>query len=47
MSLLVLLIVLALVFGVGGHAYGGPAWGGGGLGTVLVIILILWLLGVI
>lgn len=47
--MLLLIVVLVLVFGLGGGYYGynqgGPAWGGGILGTVLLIVLILWLLG--
>jgi len=47
--MLLLIIILILVFGVGGGYYGNrtyPGWGGPGfgLGTVLVILLILWLL---
>jgi hypothetical protein len=45
-----LIIVLVLVFGLGGgylgNAHFGPAYGGGiGLGTVLLILLICYLLG--
>jgi hypothetical protein len=49
--MLILLIVLLLVFGGGGGYYGYSRWGtGGGLGivgTVIVIAVILYLLGVI
>ncbi len=44
--LLVLLIVLLLFGGGLGVHYGGPVWGGGSVGTILVIVLILWILGV-
>lgn len=48
--MLLLIIVLILVFGLGGGYYGhtlyGPVGGTGiGLGTVLLIVLILYLLG--
>jgi hypothetical protein len=49
--MLLLVIVLLLLFGAGGGYYGYSKWGpGGGLGivgTVLVIALILYLLGVL
>jgi hypothetical protein len=50
--MLLLIIVLLLLFGVGGGYYGHSHWGpvggfGSGLGTVLVILLILYFLGVI
>jgi hypothetical protein len=48
---LLLIIVLVLLFGGGGGYYGYSRWGtGGGLGifgTVLLIVLILYLLGVV
>jgi hypothetical protein len=48
---LLLIIVLILLFGGGGGYYGYSRWGtGGGLGifgTVLLIVLILYLLGVV
>jgi hypothetical protein len=49
---LLLIILLVLLFGFGGGYYGhtnwGPYYGGGfGLGTVLVILLVLYLLGVL
>jgi hypothetical protein len=48
---LILLILLLLLFGGGGGYYGYSRWGtGGGLGivgTVIVIAVILYLLGVI
>jgi hypothetical protein len=47
--MLLLIIILVLLFGGGGGYYGYSRWGtGGGLGivgTVLVIVLILCLLG--
>jgi hypothetical protein len=51
MSTLLIIIILLLIFGGGGgyyaHSlYGGPGLGGV-LGTVLVVLLILWLLGVL
>lgn len=49
--MLLLIIVLILLFGGGGGYYGYSRWGtGGGLGifgTVLLIVLILYLLGVV
>jgi hypothetical protein len=49
--MLLLIIVLLLLFGGGGGYYGYSRWGtGGGLGvvgTVIVIALLLYLLGVI
>jgi hypothetical protein len=50
MSLILIIIVLLLIFGGGGGYYAHRSYGGRGLGgvlgTVLVIILVLWLLGV-
>ena len=52
MALLLIVIVLVLIFGGGGGFYygnrqfGSPVYGGGfGLGTVLLILLVLYLLG--
>jgi len=53
--MIVLVIVLVLVFGLGGGYWGHSQWGadngyigpGIGLGTILVILLILYLLGVL
>jgi hypothetical protein len=49
MSMLLLIIVLVLLFGGGGGYYGYSRWGtGGGLGvvgTILVIVLLLYLVG--
>ena len=48
MGLIILIIILILVFGGGGYYahsnYGMPGLGGV-LGTVLIVVLILWLLG--
>src|ERR1700691_6701933 len=47
--MLLLIIVLVLLFGGGGGYYGYSRWGSGGglgiLGTVLLIVLVLYLLG--
>ena len=47
--LLLLIIVLVLLFGGGGGYYGYSRWGTGGgvgiLGTVLLIVLVVYLLG--
>jgi hypothetical protein len=49
--LILLIIVLVLLFGGGGGYYGYSRWGyGGGLGifgTVLLIVLVLYLLGML
>jgi hypothetical protein len=49
--MLILLLVLLLVFGVGGYSLGGSErgyhYGGGGIGLVLIIALVLYLMGVI
>jgi len=49
-SMLILLIILLVLFGGGGGYYGHTRWGYGGgagvcLGTVLLILLIVYLLG--
>jgi hypothetical protein len=48
-SMLILLIILLLLFGGGGGYYGYSRWGtGGGLGvvgTVLLVVLVLYLTG--
>jgi hypothetical protein len=49
--MLIIIIILLVVFGAGGGYYGYGRWGsrggtGIGLGTVLVILLICYLLGV-
>lgn len=43
--MILLVILLILLFGFGGYRCGGPVWGGGLVGTILIILLILWLLG--
>jgi len=47
--MLLLIIIVILLFGGGGGYYGYSRWGAGGglgiLGTVLVIVLVLYLLG--
>jgi hypothetical protein len=49
--MLLLIIVLVLLFGGGGGYYGYSRWGSRGgmgiLGTVLVIVLVLYLLGAV
>ncbi len=44
-NLLLLIIVLLLLFGGGGSHVGGPAFGGGDLGLVLLIVLVVYLMG--
>lgn len=44
-NLILLILVLLLLFGGGGFYFGGPAYGGGGLGLVLLICLIVYLMG--
>ena len=50
-STLLIIVILLLIFGGGGGYYAHSLYGGAGLGgvlgTVLVILLILWLLGVL
>jgi hypothetical protein len=45
MNLLLLVVVLLLLFGGGGFYFGGPIIGGSGLGLVLAICLVVYLLG--
>ena len=49
MSLILLVIILVLVFGGGGGYYAHSNYGlpglGGVLGTVLIVVVILWLVG--
>jgi hypothetical protein len=49
MSLILLIILIVLIFGGGGGYYAHSRYGGAGLGgvlgTVLFVLLILWLLG--
>jgi hypothetical protein len=51
MGLIILIVILLLVFGGGGGYYGYNRWGyagGGGIGvgTILLILVVCWLLGV-
>jgi hypothetical protein len=51
MTLIIVIIVLVLLFGGGGGYYGYNRWGyrggaGIGLGTILLIVLVCYLLGV-
>lgn len=47
--MILIIVILVIVFGFGGwHSYNnyGPAWGGGiGIGGLLIIILLIYLLG--
>jgi hypothetical protein len=45
MNPLLLIVVLILLFGGGGFYFGGPAIGGSGLGLILLICLIVYLMG--
>jgi hypothetical protein len=45
MNILLLVVVLLLLFGGGGFYFGGPVIGGSGLGLVLAICLVVYLLG--
>jgi hypothetical protein len=45
MNILLLMLVLLLLFGGGGFYFGGPVIGGGGLGLILAICLVIYLLG--
>jgi hypothetical protein len=45
--MLLLIIILILLFGGGGGYYGYSRWGMGILGTVLLIVLVLYLLGAV
>jgi hypothetical protein len=51
LTMLLLIIILILLFGGGGGYYGYSRWGAGGglgiLGTVLLIVLVLYLLGAV
>lgn len=48
MSILLIIVILILIFGIGGSGVvwrnRGPVAGGGSLGTVLIILLIVYLL---
>jgi hypothetical protein len=45
MNILLLLVVLLLLFGGGGFYFGGPIIGGSGLGLILMICLVVYLVG--
>jgi hypothetical protein len=45
MNPLLLIIVLILLFGGGGFYFGGPAIAGGGIGLILLICLVIYLMG--
>ena len=45
MNPLLLIIILLLLFGGGGFYIGGPVYGGSGLGLVLLICVIIYLMG--
>ena len=45
MNILLLIVVLLLLFGGGGFYFGGPVIGGSGLGLILLICLIVFLMG--
>jgi hypothetical protein len=45
MNILLLMVVLLLLFGGGGFYFGGPVIGGSGLGLVLLICLVVYLVG--
>jgi hypothetical protein len=47
MTLILFVLVLLLLFGGGGYYAGGPAYGSGTVGLVLLIVLIAYLLGVL
>ena len=45
MNILLLMVVLLLLFGGGGFYFGGPVIGGSGLGLILAICLVIYLMG--
>jgi hypothetical protein len=45
MNILLLVVVLLLLFGGGGFYFGGPVIGGSGLGLILAVCLVVYLLG--
>ena len=45
MNPLLLIIVLILLFGGGGFYLGGPVYGGSGVGLILLVCLIVYLMG--
>jgi len=45
--MLILIVILLLVFGGGGGYYGHTRWGAGlGLGTILSLLLVLYMFGI-
>lgn len=45
MNPIILILLLILLFGGGGFYIGGPVFGGSGLGLVLLIALIVYMMG--
>ena len=45
MNLLLVVVVLLLLFGGGGFYLGGPAYGGSGIGLILLVCLVIYLMG--
>jgi len=45
MNSLLLIVILLLLFGGGGFYFGGPVIGGSGLGLILLICLVVFLMG--
>jgi hypothetical protein len=45
MNILLVLVVLLLLFGGGGFYFGGPVIGGSGIGLILLICVVVFLLG--
>lgn len=45
MNPLLLIIILLLLFGGGGFYVGGPVYGGSGIGLILIVCLIIYLMG--
>jgi hypothetical protein len=45
MNPLLLILILLLLFGGGGFYFGGPVVGGSGLGLILLIALVIYLMG--
>ncbi len=45
MNLLLVLVILLLLFGGGGFYFGGPVIGGSGVGLILLVCLIVYLMG--
>lgn len=47
MPMIILIIILLILFGGGGYYGWGPRAGGLGVGTILLIVLILWAMGML